>query len=234
MIFLGLIEFYWDLPSFTGFHWVLLGFVGVLLGFTGFWYVFKRFYWVLLFFKGFYWVLLGFLGCYRVLPSFFFLATGFLFFYFFLPPATFDERRSSRMRHVSAPRRPNNEKDTRKIPAEVIKRHEGQLSGFHHHRLARLPARRTTRQQTTRKKEQTFFFFFVDLRKIYPTQWDNGTILNKKIAKKNYSANEGTASKWQLGRASCVVDVVFFDRHFTSPSSSSPIAFFFLLRIIFS
>ena len=82
MIFLGLIEFYWDLPSFTGFHWVLLGFVGVLLGFTGFWYVFKRFYWVLLFFKGFYWVLLGFLGCYRVLPSFFFWLPGFCSFIF--------------------------------------------------------------------------------------------------------------------------------------------------------
>ena len=117
-------------------------------------------------FTGFYWVFSAVTGFYLV---FFFWLPGFCSF-FFLPPATFDERRSSRMRHVSAPRRPNNEKDTRKIPAEVIKRHEGQLSGFHHHRLARLPARRTTRQQTTRKKEQTFFFFFVDLRKIYPTQ----------------------------------------------------------------
>ena len=66
-ILLGLIAFYWVLPSFTGFFEEeilhgLPGFAWVFLGITRF----TGFSWVLLGFTGFYWVLSSFIGFYWV------------------------------------------------------------------------------------------------------------------------------------------------------------------------
>ena len=79
-------SFYWVIPSFTGFYWVLLFFCvyQVELGLTWFYREFCRvlsgFTWiylvislnltVFLVLTWFKWVKLGFIGYYRVLPSF--------------------------------------------------------------------------------------------------------------------------------------------------------------------
>ena len=76
LVLLGFIQFYWVLPSFTGFYTVLFGFTQfywVSPSFTGFYLVlldYTQFYWVLPSFTEFYWVLPSFTGFYWVLLGF--------------------------------------------------------------------------------------------------------------------------------------------------------------------
>ena len=90
---LGFTNFYWVLPSFTGFYLVVLGFTEfylVLLGFTYFYWdlpSFTGFYLVLLSFIEFYWVLSSLLG-FTEFTGVYLVFLGFTEFYWVLPSFT--------------------------------------------------------------------------------------------------------------------------------------------------
>ena len=83
-------EFYWVVPSFLGFHRVLVGFYLVLLGFTGFNRVshgISGFYWIILSYIRFHEVQVGFTGFHQVLmgfTGFYWVVVGYSWFYWVL------------------------------------------------------------------------------------------------------------------------------------------------------